>query len=280
MVRVVVTGSEGNLGRKACTALRGLHGVAVTGIDRTAPAETLNVPGGDGHPVVADLDSYDPVWTSSFAGADVVLHLAAEPRPVASWDDVRRANVDRSLNVLRAVEEHAVPRFVFASSNWVVGGHRFDRVRLTPTTTPFPVNPYGYSKAAVERVCAAHHARVGTHVLVMRIGYCQPAPNRPGPHMAFGRWGQEMWLGDDDWNQAVVGACTAPWTGFEVVNVISSNAGMRWDLSDTERVLGYRPMSQHRPRLTLRRRMEDRAAMVRARWIAPFTEARSTGARW
>lgn len=282
MVRVIITGSEGNLGRKAFAALRGLHGVAVTGIDRTSPSDGEPVTTDDGRftAVVADLHAYDPSWTASFAGADVVLHLAGEPRPVATWEEVRRSNIDLSHHVLRAVEEHGVPRLVVASSNWVVGGHRFGRVRLTPSTPAMPVNAYGCSKAAVERACAALHDRVGTHVLALRIGYCQPGANVPGPHMAFGRWGQQMWLGDDDWAQAVVGACTAPWSGFEVVNVISANSGMRWDLTDTERVLGYRPRSHHTPRLTVRRRLEDRAAMVRARWVAPFAAARSTGARW
>lgn len=274
MTRVVVTGSAGNLGRKAVRALVGVVGAEVVGID-TRPADEPRV-----HSVVADLGAYDASWASAFAGADAVLHLAADPRPVASWSEVQRANVDVSLHVLRAAEEHGVGRVVFASTNWVLGGYRFTSTALTPTTPPRPVNPYGYAKAATERDCLAFHARSGIGVLVLRIGWCQPGDNRPGPHMAFGRWGQELWLSNEDWAQAVVGACTAPFTGVEIVNVMSDNAGMRWDLADTERVLGYRPLSHHTPQLTPRTRLAEQAARLRDRGLRPLADALGTGARW
>lgn len=230
-------------------------------------------------PVVADLGRYDAAWSGAFEGADVVVHLAAEPRPIATWAEVERRNVDVSLHVLRAVEQHGVRRVVFASSNWVVGGHRFTSERLTPSMAPLPINPYGYSKAVTERECAALHARTGLEVVVMRLGWCQPGDNRPGPHMSFGRWGQEMWLSNEDWCQAVVAACTMPLSGFEIVNVMSDNAGMRWDLTDTERVLGYRPRSHHTPRLTAGTRLREQAARFRSR-LRPFTDAAGWGARW
>jgi hypothetical protein len=114
----------------------------------------------------------------------------------------------------------------------------------------------------------------------MRIGWCQAGENRPGPHMSFGRWGQQMWLSNDDWCQAVVAACTAPFDGFAVVNVMSDNDGMRWDLADTERLLGYVPRSRHTPRLTARTRITDRAACLRDRAVRPFADALGRGARW
>lgn len=271
--RVVVTGATGNLGRKAVQELAAV-GVDVAGLDL--------VPGDAAGPttVVADLATYAPGWATAFAGADVVVHLAAEPRPIATWAQVQHANVDVSLNVLRAVEEHGVGRVVFASSNWVLGGYRFTCDALTAATPPRPINPYGYSKIVTERDCAALHARTGVDAVMLRLGWCQPGENRPGPHMAFGRWGQEMWLSNDDWCQAVVAACTVPSPGYEVVNVMSDNAGMRWDLSDTERVLGYRPRSRHTPRLTPRTRLTQEAARVRARWVRPITDAAGRGARW
>src|SRR5262245_35153945 len=119
VTRVLVTGSAGNLGSKALAALRALPEVAPVGLDR------------DGADVVGDLDEFGD-WAEAFAGADVVLHLAAQPKPTASWSMVVRSNIDASLNVLRAAELHRVPRVVFASSNWVLGGYRFRDDRLTP----------------------------------------------------------------------------------------------------------------------------------------------------
>ena len=127
--RVLITGATGNLGSKAAAALRALDDVEVIGIaDRPANADLgITV-------VIADLAIPDGEWSRCFEGVDVVLHLAADPRPVASWESVVANNIDLSLNVLDAAERHAVGRVVFASSNWVLGGYRFRRKRSRPPT--------------------------------------------------------------------------------------------------------------------------------------------------
>lgn len=260
--RVLITGATGNLGRKATAALRGHDDVELVDI-------------GD-----ADLSTYDAEWVNAFEGVDVVLHLAGDPRPVATWQSALSLNVDLSLNVLRACKAGSVRRFVFASSNWVLGGYRFTDELLTPDTTPCPVNAYGVSKLAIERVGAAVAAGCQMSFLALRIGWCQPGENCPGPHMSFGRWGQELWLSNDDWAQAVQRACTAPFEGFAVLNVMSRVAGSRWDLTETERLIGYQPQSAHMPRLPPRRRLLDAAARLRDRVFPMRSNAPPFGARW
>jgi NAD+ dependent glucose-6-phosphate dehydrogenase len=274
--RVLVTGAAGNLGRKAIAALGDLDDVTMMGID-DAPAADL---GPETELIQADLSTHDQSWARRFRDVDVVLHLAADPRPIATWQSVLRSNIDLSQHVLRAAEENGVDRFVFASSNWVLGGHRFTSEALTPATAPLPVNPYGFSKLATERDGAAVAARCAMSFLAIRLGWCQPGENQPGPHMAFGRWGQELWLSNDDWRQAVQRACTVCFEGFAVVNVMSDNAGMRWDLTDAERVLGYRPLSRHSPRMPLRRHLTNSAARLRDSVLAPTAGTPRFGARW
>ena len=184
------------------------------------------------------------------------------------------------MNVLRAAEEGQVRRFAFASSNWVLGGYRFTRERLTATTTPKPVNPYGVSKLVIERVGLATAARTGMSFLALRIGYCQPGDNVPGPDMLYGRWGQEMWLSNQDWAQAVRKACTSPFEGSAVLHLMSDNAGMRWDLTDSARVIGYRPESRHTPRLTLTGRLRDAAARLRDGLVQPMAPEPRFGGGW
>ena len=274
--RVLVTGAAGNLGRKAIAALAELDRVAVIGIDH----EPVGDVGPTAEFIDTDLSTYDQSWAKWFGDVDVVLHLAADPRPIATWQSVLRSNIDLSHHVLRAAEDNGVKRFVFASSNWVLGGYRFTSETLTPATPPLPVNPYGVSKLATERDGAAVSERCGMSFLALRLGWCQPGENLPGPHMAFGRWGQELWLSNDDWRQAVQRACTSQFEGFAVVNVMSDNAGMRWDLTDTERVLGYRPLSRHIPRLPVRRRVTNSAARLRDVVLAPGAAAPRFGTRW
>jgi nucleoside-diphosphate-sugar epimerase len=272
--RVLITGATGNLGSKAVAALLALGGVEVIGIaDRPATVDLgITV-------VTADLAVPGGEWEACFDGVDVVLHLAADMRPVATWESVIANNIDLSFHVLDAAERNHVGRVVFASSNWVLGGYRFRSSTLTPATPPKPVNAYGMSKLVIERAGAAL-ARRGTDFIALRIGWCQPGENKPGSHMAYGRWGQQMWLSNEDWRQVVQLACTAPFEGFAVVNVMSDNAGSRWDLSDTERLLGYRPTSRHRPKLTPQRRLAELGARARDRVFPVRTEGPLFGSRW
>jgi nucleoside-diphosphate-sugar epimerase len=84
--------------------------------------------------------------------------------------DVIPHNIDAVLSLFEAARSAGVPR-VFASSNWVLGGHRFGRGPLGAATEPAPLNPYGMSKLMGERI-GAHFAAVhGMTVVCIRIGW-------------------------------------------------------------------------------------------------------------
>lgn len=274
--RVLVTGSTGNLGRKAMAALAGQPGIEAWSIDRRAP----DVPSPSQRFVAADLEHFDKGWSHAFEGMSCVLHLAADPKPVGSWDSILRLNIDLSLNVLRAAEEAKVERVVFASSNWVFGGYRFTQDRLDSALPPRPVNPYGASKLIVERFGRSWADRLDSAFLALRIGYCQLGDNQPGSHMAFGQWGQEMWLGNRDWAQAVVRAVSASFSGFAAINVVSRNAGMRWDLEEARAAIGFVPTEAHTPRQEAGNWIKDRAARAREAWLPSGGSTPVIGSRW
>jgi nucleoside-diphosphate-sugar epimerase len=270
--RVIVTGSTGNLGMKAVAALSRLDGWEVLRIGRNSTQDRGVVP--------ADLTRYESTWARHFVGAEAVLHLAADPKPVAGWDSITQLNIDLALNVFRAAEEGQVRRFVFASSNWVLGGYRFRPEALVAALPPMPINPYGVSKLFLERYGLAVAARTGMSVLLLRIGYCQPGENRPGSHMAFGRWGQEMWLGNRDWDQAVRKSVASPYEGAAILNIVSRNAGMRWGLDEAARVIGYEPEERHTPALNFGGWIKDFGARVRDWAVPPSGSKPLFGARW
>ena len=262
----------GNLGEKAVAALNRLDGWEVVRIGRNAAGEQ--------GVIAADLERYDAAWADQFKGADAVFHLAADPKPIGTWDLIARLNIDLALNVFRAAEEARVRRIVFGSSNWVLGGYRFRSEKLTSDLSPRPVNPYGASKLFMERYGLALAARTGISILSLRIGYCQPGPNQPGPHMAFGRWGQEMRLGNQDWEQAVVKAVASRFSGAAVLNIVSHNQGMRWDIEEARRVIGYEPEDAHQPRLSLIGRLKDAGARLREALVPSGAAAPIWGTRW
>ena len=269
MTTVIITGASGSLGAKARHHLEALGNYDLR-------LFTYRNPNDDPALIQADLSRYDESWVRRFEGADVVLHLAADPDPRSSWESIQRFDVDMLLNVYFAAIEKKVKRVVFASSNWVLGGHRFDREALNSATAPLPINAYGAAKLFAERTGRALSERFGMSVICLRIGYCQrDVPgNRPGPHMRFGRWGQQMWLSDGDWCRAVTCAIEAKETPFAIVNVVSANAGMRWDMAEAERLIGYIPQDQHVPRLTAMKSLKEQIARVRhrllIRWMGRF----------
>jgi nucleoside-diphosphate-sugar epimerase len=195
----------------------------------------------------ADLAVWNEKWVSTFADADAVILLAGDPRPEADWASIQRLNLDLTLNVYEAAVRQRARRVIFASSNWTMAGYRFADGPLPTDLTPFPVNPYGVSKLVGERLGRSFSERYGISAICFRIGYCQPGENRPGPHMNHGTWGQQMWLSNRDLCDGFEKAVTAPATvRFAVLNLMSDNPGMRWDIETTKRVIGYAPRDRHK----------------------------------
>lgn len=235
---VLITGAAGNLGRKLRDHLEAL-GWALKLVDRDAH--------GDSAVVAADLAVWSDDWTSLFSGVDAVVHLAGNPSPEGSWASIQRLNLDLTQNVYEAAARAGVARFVFASSNWVLAGYRDGDGPLTPELDPAPVNAYGASKLFGERLGRSYHERWGLSVVCLRIGFSQRGENRPGPHMKMGLWGQAMWLSDRDFCHGVERSVLADGIGFTVVNLMSDNPGMRWDLTKTRQLLAYAPQDGAMP---------------------------------
>jgi hypothetical protein len=253
-------------------ALSGFPDCKIVGVDRRS--------GDNPNTIIADLSMYDSCWARCFDDADSVLHLAGETNPVGGWAAVAPLNIDLALNVLRAAEERQVRRFVFASSNWVLGGYRFGREPLTTDLVPRPLNPYGASKLFIERCGFALAERTGMSFLALRIGYCQAGENRPGPQMALGRWGQEMWLSNGDWERAVICAVTSSFSGSAAINVVSNNVGMRWSLDEGRRTIGYFPQDHWEPLLRPLGRLKDIAARARERIVPQGKPTPAFGTSW
>lgn len=255
MARVIVTGAAGTIGRLLCPALRG-DGHEVLGLD-VAEGEGVHR---------ADLSAWDPALPDLFRGADALAHLAAEAWPEAPWSRVAPLNLDMALNAFQAASLAGVPRVVFASTNWVLAGHRFDGEPLRSDTVPAPMNPYGASKLFGERLGLSFAEARGLSVVCLRIGAAQPEPRAPGPDTPMGDWARQMWLSPRDLLQGFRRALAAPLAlRFAVLNLVSNNPGMRWDLQEARDAIGYVPEDSFEPPPGGFRRTE---ATARAVWEA------------
>jgi len=237
MKRIIVTGASGHLGRKLFDYLEQAENYKVQGLD-LRPSD---------HPGMDVADFYeDGEWVEYLKNTDTVVHLAGDREPHASWESAIRNNMDATLKLYHYAAQSGVKRVVFASSNWLHGGRRFGRDRLTTALPPHPVNAYGMSKLFCERTGAYFAAQHGLSVICLRIGWTQwTHDNIPGRHMAMGRWGQEMWLSDRDFLNGMRCAIDAENIDFEILNLMSDNPGMRWDIENTKRTIGYDPQDGH-----------------------------------
>jgi len=256
---LVLTGTRGNLGGKLASALRPAYEL-----------RCLDILGGNDC-VTADLAIYDESWARHFEGAQTVLHFAGEPQPTAAWASAHRANIVATANVLRAARLHGVRRVIFASTNQVMAGYRFSDKTVTTDMPPTPLNPYAVSKLFCEEAGRAFAAETGISFIAFRIGNIQPGENIPHSGMGIGLWGQEMWLSNRDFVAGIQAAIVAPGVPFAILNLVSNNPGMRWDLTQTRRVLGFSPQdgfaSHASPADVAEDKKARRAHLVPGEWL-------------
>jgi NAD+ dependent glucose-6-phosphate dehydrogenase len=245
--RILITGAAGNLGRKLRQHLHGRYPLVL--IDR--------VHRGDAGIAVFDLAKWNKSWVDLFAGIDTVFHFAADPEAYHPWPDLIDPNLDALINVYQAALAGRVRRFVFASSNHVMGGYQDEPgVRLTPELPPRPglryvvdgqprnSAAYGAAKLFGERLGKCHAEAHGLEVIAVRIGWVWRGGDNVPANLPRerGEWFRLMWLSDRDYCHLMERCLLAPLPSkFLIVNGMSANTGMAWDLESTRRILGYEP---------------------------------------
>lgn len=240
MVRVLVTGAAGIVGSVLREGLG--EGYELRGLDRRRA------------PGVRRGDVCRP-WTISraVAGTDAIVDLATGSAVSLPWRSVRR-DVGGRIAVLEAARRHGVPRYVFASSNHVVGGYEreppyaricagdyagLDPAEIPAIGTDWPVrpdSPYAVGKLFVEAAARLYAEEHGLSCLCLRLGTVLPGdrPTRPR-HFA-------TQLTHADLVRLVDCALRAPDDlRFGVYFGVSANTWRFWEIAGARRELGYEP---------------------------------------
>src|SRR5437588_763486 len=245
--RVLITGAAGNLGSKLRQFMEGHYALRLLDIDTHA----------DDQIVQADLSTWSENWANKFRGVNVVIHLAGNPLAHQTWPNVIGPNIDATIHVFEAAAAAGVQRVLFASSNHVMGGYKDDPsvTRLTPEAPPRPgaryevqgeqrdSTPYAAAKLFGERLGKCYAATHALSVIAIRIGWVRPGEN-PAREIPLerGPWFRLMWLSNRDYCQLIERCIeVGNLASFVILNGMSANSGMRWDIETTRRLVGYEP---------------------------------------
>jgi len=244
MGHVAITGAAGDIGR-----------LTLAELDEHTLTPIIHRPHDDIEGLVLDVADREAV-VDALEGADVVFHLAANPSPSASWDEVRGPNVEGTYNVYHAAAEHDLERVVFASTNHVVHAYNASESNSTGGTVPDPrpvyhddvPRPdsfYGVSKVAGEALGSYYADRHGLEVVNLRIGWLlTPEELREKQSLSEdrARHARAMWLSPRDCRDAL--RCSVEASLAETpltVNLVSRNTDRYLSLTHAMRALGYRP---------------------------------------
>ena len=246
-MRVLVTGAAGRIGKEIAEELSSTHELCL--LDRRPVS---------GRPsVIADLAQAGTAsswrrwfrpkasqWSDSFAGVDVIVHLAADARNYAPWQQVVPDNIQATWNVLEAATQHEVRRVVFASSHWAVKAlerslapacYLPDGPKISSEAQPRPLNPYGVSKAVGELTgrMFVDTRRLNSFIAV-RIGAYGMAPPKEEEL-------RQRWIGAHDLRSLLRRCIEVECEGFHVVYGVSAQTTAPYDLSYTRRLLSWEP---------------------------------------
>ncbi len=242
----VVTGAAGFFGRAISRELA-RRGFRVRGIGRSERPDDRHV-----HEWVR-ADLADPIAAGALAGADVVVHAAAET--AGGFDAHARNTVGATHELLRAMAAAHVQRLVYISTISVLRPPRTFGERQTERTPraarPERLGPYTWGKCAAEELVASAHARCEIEARIIRpaalIDWEQiELPGLLGRrlfghyHLGLGRPGLAFAVCEVASAAAVVAWCADQFAGAPpIVNVIDPTIRTRGHLLDAFREHGW-----------------------------------------
>ena len=170
---------------------------------------------------------------------DVVVNLAAESNPDASFEEILKPNLEGAYNVLEAARQSGVKRVIFASSVHAVAGYPANH-KIKNTDAPNPKNVYGASKVFGESLCRVFSTKHKISCLVVRIGAYVTDDMKNRACMTRDNFGYV--ITQSDLSQLIHKCVVAPKKiRFAILSGISNNTEGYMDLEFTKKLTGYSP---------------------------------------
>ncbi len=226
---VAVTGACGRIGR-ALAAHLAAQGYPLTLIDRfgSGLAEMADLG------VIVELDLATQTTVDLFAGVEVVVHLAGEAGPDASWESLLPANILAPYNVATAAMRAGCRRLIVASSVHAVSAcaHR----PVVPDDAVAPADLYGVTKCFVEALAFWCAHRAAMSAAAVRIGAFQTVAASREEGSA---WMADVFIAVPDLVSLLERAISAQYH-FAILHAAAPGHDVLLDVQETERLLGWR----------------------------------------
>lgn len=234
MERILITGSEGRIGKVLVPALA--NDFEVFGLD----IKNADRPGF----YIADITKLAELKKvfSALSPLDAVVHLAGNPNELSSWEEIFDSNILGTRNVYDCAKNFGVKRVIFASSTHLIGsysgypqGSIEDNRILTVNDPPKPDGDYGSSKGYGELVARQFYDLYGLESVCIRIGAFRPQ-GLEGSNDIY----RNIAISTRDLIQLFRKALTSNVT-FGIYFGISNNPNTYLDISNAKKDLGYSP---------------------------------------
>jgi uronate dehydrogenase len=230
IMRILITGAAGYVGRRLSRALTAHHDLILADVQ----------PLDDPRWRALDVTRFDQAVAAA-RGVDAIVHLAVATGHEGEFEDDAfnqtrfDVNVKGTWNMLEAARRAGVRRFVYTSSLMVVWGYPPPQ-HVAGDAPARPVGTYALTKQLGETMCE-HYARVhGLPVICLRIA----KPVDLDDTVMKSRPIRPQWLAFPDLNQGYERALAAN-AEFAIVTLVCESSRRRWDLTAAANVLGYRP---------------------------------------
>ena len=233
--RVLVTGAAGNIGSYFAEHSHRKYDLRlmVRGDEKPEKIDRIRK---FGQLVEGDITRLDDMKRHC-AGIDTVLHLAANPSALATWDELLAPNIVGTYNTFVAAKAQGCRRVVYASSIHAVSGYPAD----VQVKTSEPVNPgdvYGVTKCFGEALARYMAEQEDLSSICLRIGAFQP---REAAEKFQSIAMIDAWVSRRDLNQLIERSIDVVELRFAILHGLSNNRFKRLDISDARQLVGYAP---------------------------------------
>lgn len=235
--KVLITGAAGRIGTGLIPAFKKTYDLILADL----ALEKLRVFQAE-HVTLFELDILDKdACLEVCKDVDTVIHLAADPSPASSFEEVRTINMDGTYHMMSAAHEQGCRRFIYASSIHAVKGYPKDQ-QVTTSSPVRPLDYYGVSKVFGEALGNYYGYQTSLEVIAVRIGGFTSLDYLHGQEIEPEPYQRSSYISKRDMvhlmQRCVEAELSHP---FEIVHGVSDNSFKFLDLTDTKEKIGYAP---------------------------------------